>query len=113
MIFPHGGISRRDVLIGIPLLLASRFVQAGQPDDVSLRLRAIEETVLGRLGVAALDTQANHRISYRAAELWPLCSTFKFLLTPVRSGLTVLLPLVRPIYLSGRRLSGQIYLRGR
>ncbi len=40
----------------------------------------IEETNGGRLGVAVLDPAAGERSGYRADELFPMCSTFKFLL---------------------------------
>ena len=42
--------------------------------------RPIEDQVRGRLGVAALDTASGRRIVYRAAERFPMCSTFKLLL---------------------------------
>ena len=47
---------------------------------LSRQIAAIEQQVGGRLGVAALDTGSGRRIEYRAAELFPMCSTFKFLL---------------------------------
>lgn len=45
------------------------------------RLAALEARIGGRLGVAALDTGSGHRLEYRSAERFPLCSTFKVLLT--------------------------------
>lgn len=44
------------------------------------RLAALEARIGGRLGVAALDTGSGHRLEYRSAERFPLCSTFKVLL---------------------------------
>jgi beta-lactamase class A len=45
------------------------------------RLAKIERRVAGRLGVAALDVGAERRLAHRANERFPLCSTFKWLLT--------------------------------
>jgi beta-lactamase class A len=39
----------------------------------------LESTHGGRLGIAAFDTGAQARITYRAAERFPMCSTHKFL----------------------------------
>ena len=50
-----------------PLLLSSQFA-------------AIEQQIGGRLGVAALDIGNGRRIEYRAAERFPICSTFKLIL---------------------------------
>lgn len=44
------------------------------------RIAAIEAHLGGRLGVSALDTRDGQRIEHRAAERFPMCSTFKFLL---------------------------------
>ena len=41
---------------------------------------AIEASVGGRLGVAALDTGTSERLTHRAEERFPMCSTFKWLL---------------------------------
>jgi beta-lactamase class A len=56
-------------------------VQAADPLPLASQFAAIEEQIGGRLGVAALDTGSGRRIEYRAAERFPICSTFKFLLT--------------------------------
>ena len=74
------GISRRDLLRGIPLLLVSKLPQSEDVRAASGRLQAVEARVGGRLGVAALDTGNGRRINYHAHERWPLCSTFKVLL---------------------------------
>jgi beta-lactamase class A len=57
-------------------------VEAQAADSLPLasQFAAIEEQMGGRLGVAALDTGSGRRIEYRAAERFPICSTFKFLL---------------------------------
>lgn len=43
------------------------------------RIRAIEESLGGHLGVAILDTGDGRRLEYHASDRFPLCSTFKFL----------------------------------
>jgi beta-lactamase class A len=50
---------------------------------LSNQFAKIEHQIGGRLGVAALDTGNGRRIEYRAAEQFPMCSTFKFLLAAV------------------------------
>ena len=40
----------------------------------------IEHKVAGRLGVAVLDTESGRSLAWRADELFPMCSTFKWLL---------------------------------
>ena len=45
--------------------------------DIEKSLAALERSVGGRLGVAALDTARGTRVSYRADERFPMCSTFK------------------------------------
>ncbi len=40
----------------------------------------IERQIAGRLGVAALDVATRRRLTYRATERFPMCSTFKWLL---------------------------------
>lgn len=45
--------------------------------DVEASLAELERGVGGRLGVAALDTASGRRVSYRAGERFPMCSTFK------------------------------------
>jgi len=43
------------------------------------QVRAIEQKLGGRLGVALLDTGNGQRLEHRARERFPMCSTFKFL----------------------------------
>jgi beta-lactamase class A len=54
--------------------------RAADPLPLSSQFAAIEQQIGGRLGAAALDTGNGRRIEYRAAERFPICSTFKFLL---------------------------------
>jgi beta-lactamase class A len=54
--------------------------RAADPLLLSSQFGAIEQQIGGRLGVAALDTGNGRRMEYRAAERFPICSTFKFLL---------------------------------
>jgi beta-lactamase class A len=54
--------------------------RADDPLPLSSQFAAIEQQIGGRLGVAALDTGNGRRIENRAAERFPICSTFKFLL---------------------------------
>ena len=44
------------------------------------RIAEIERDLQGRLGVAILDTANNKSIDYHAADRFPMCSTFKWLL---------------------------------
>ncbi|HET6199177.1 MAG TPA: class A beta-lactamase [Candidatus Acidoferrales bacterium] len=77
-------LTRRSFMLSvgaiIPVLRLSRskFQKAGA--QTADQLAAIEARHGGRLGVAALDTQAGKRIDHRAGEHFPMCSTFKFLL---------------------------------
>jgi beta-lactamase class A len=57
--------------------------KAQQPDSAASaasQLAALESSVGGRLGVAALDTGSGARVQHRATERFPLCSTFKTML---------------------------------
>jgi beta-lactamase class A len=78
-------LTRRSFMLSvgvvIPVLRSSRskFQRAGA-QTADQRLSAIEARLGGRLGVAALDTQADKHIEHRASERFPMCSTFKFLL---------------------------------
>jgi beta-lactamase class A len=51
--------------------------RAGSADAPSLDFSAIEARLGGRVGVAALDSGTGKRVGYRAAERFPMCSTFK------------------------------------
>jgi beta-lactamase class A len=66
-------IARRGFLAA-PLLAVPAFA-----NDATSPLAALERRNGGRLGVAALDTASGRRVGHRGDELFPLCSTFKFL----------------------------------
>ncbi len=66
-------IARRGFLAA-PLLALPAFA-----NDAKSQLAELERRNGGRLGVVALDTASGLRIGHRAEELFPLCSTFKFL----------------------------------
>lgn len=65
------------------LLFANHGRAAGQtPTDgaaAEKRIAALEVSLGGRLGVAALDTGNGQRLQRRAKERFPMCSTFKVL----------------------------------
>jgi beta-lactamase class A len=65
-------IARRGFLAA-PLLAVPAFANDASP------LAEVERRNGGRLGVAALDTASGRRVGHRTDELFPLCSTFKFL----------------------------------
>jgi beta-lactamase class A len=70
-----GGVQ---LLVGLTAPAADE-QKVGQPVDQ--RIAEIERDLQGRLGVAILDT-ANHRsIEYHATDRFPMCSTFKCLLS--------------------------------
>ena len=52
---------------------------ASGSDTAERRLAAIEKSLDGRLGVAALDSGNGRRLEHRANERFPMCSTFKVL----------------------------------
>jgi beta-lactamase class A len=64
-------------LIGLIFFLA--LGSAGAADSASQRLSQLETQLGGRLGVAALDTGSGRKITLRADERFPMCSTFKVL----------------------------------
>ena len=72
-------VSRRSLLIGASVLAASRPLLAAE-GPVQDKLRDLESSVGGRLGVAALDMETDRRIDYRSLALFPLGSSYKFLL---------------------------------
>src|ERR1700744_5880380 len=71
--------SRRSLLIGASLALASSRLPAAE-ENLQPKLRELEMSVGGRIGIAALDMESDRRIDYRSASLFPMCSTFKLLL---------------------------------
>ena len=52
---------------------------AGLPKTLATDLMRIEIDSGGRLGVAVLDTASGAMVEHRGNELFPMCSTFKFL----------------------------------
>src|ERR1700712_4911401 len=56
---------------------ARRPHETGETPDFS----AVERKLGARVGVAALDVSTGRRLAYRANERFPMCSTFKWLLS--------------------------------
>jgi beta-lactamase class A len=65
------------MVVILVFLLATTLTSARS--DTTERIAAIETRLGGRVGVAALETGNGKRVDYRAAERFPMCSTFKFL----------------------------------
>jgi len=72
-------LSRRSALRLLPGVALNNPLQAFAGTGEQ-ELPAIEARIGVRLGFAALDTGTGHLLSHRGAELFPMCSTFKFLL---------------------------------
>lgn len=62
------------------LFCASILVGQSAPDFES-RVKVLEARTGGRLGVFVLDTGTGRELAYRADERFPMCSTFKAILT--------------------------------
>ena len=77
-------LSPKVLLIGgLQLLLGLTAPAADEQKTVqpaAARIAEIERDLGGRIGVAILDTANNRSIAYHAADRFPMCSTFKFLL---------------------------------
>ncbi|WP_052434014.1 class A beta-lactamase [Streptacidiphilus melanogenes] len=80
--------SRRGILAGTAAALAGvlpvageAFAQggAGVASGVDGRLRALEQEHSARVGVFAYDSGTGRSVTYRAGELFPMCSTWKTL----------------------------------
>jgi beta-lactamase class A len=72
---------RRTLLTGLPLLAATPVLAAGDRFAPLRRaIAGIERNAGGPIGVALIDTQSGARFNHRAADRFPLCSTFKLLL---------------------------------
>lgn len=69
--------SRRDALALIAAGAASPAFAAPATSDP--RFTALEAKLGGRLGVSVLDTGSGRTLGHRAAERFPMCSTFKLL----------------------------------
>ncbi|HTT83336.1 MAG TPA: class A beta-lactamase [Rhizomicrobium sp.] len=63
---------------GAALLAAPLAARAAR--NAELQLMALERSLRGRIGVAALDTGSGAKISWRGEERFAMCSTFKWLL---------------------------------
>ena len=61
------------------LLLLLAASTPGSTSDFANRILSIEQRSGARIGVAAIDTGGGKRLDYRSEELFPMCSTFKFL----------------------------------
>jgi beta-lactamase class A len=77
--------NRRSLLLAIasvPLLDSCGVLSAvpSTQEASEARFRKLETSLDGRLGVFALDTGSGKRLAYRAAERFPMCSTFKAIL---------------------------------
>ncbi len=72
----------------LPLLPA----WAAESSDAIQRLKQLETTFAGRLGVVALNTGNGEVLSYRGDEPFPLCSTFKAMLAGAILQRSVLTP---------------------
>ena len=76
-------LSRRTLLVGsllaLPVLPGPRAMAEDREGTLRRRLADLESRYGGRLGVAALDTATGRPVAQRGDELFPLCSTFKFL----------------------------------
>ncbi|MGH8319380.1 MAG: class A beta-lactamase [Steroidobacteraceae bacterium] len=73
---------RRDLLKGAVAGVAAVLIYpvVAKSNDVAARLADLERKRGGRLGVAVLDADSDHRVSHRGDERFLMCSTFKFLL---------------------------------
>jgi len=84
-------LKRRTFLLAaaaLPLLPA----WAAESSDAVQRLKQLETTFAGRLGVVALNTGNGEVLSYRGDEAFPLCSTFKAMLAGAILQRSVLTP---------------------
>jgi beta-lactamase class A len=73
-------MDRRHFLIGSGALVAAPSAWSAPSARLADAIRQLEQRSGGRLGVAMLDTGSGRRFSWRGDALFPLCSTFKFLL---------------------------------
>lgn len=77
-------LPRRRLLLraaALPLLAGCQSIAPTPRDTAALaRLQTLEQTFDGRLGLCAIDTGSGRSLVWRAAERFPLCSTFKAVL---------------------------------
>jgi beta-lactamase class A len=79
---PRRFTDRRSLLLAIasvPVASACGVLPVAQSPGSS-RFAELEASLDGRLGVFALDTGSGRRVAWRAAERFPMCSTFKAIL---------------------------------
>ncbi|ELI8330425.1 class A beta-lactamase BlaA [Yersinia enterocolitica] len=79
----HSSLRRSLLLAGITLPLVSFALPAwanALPASVDKQLAELERNANGRLGVAMINTGNGTKILNRAAQRFPFCSTFKFML---------------------------------
>lgn len=68
--------------MSVPIAVCTSWATLGDAAfSAQAQLARLEQTLAGRLGVFALNTANGAQLSYRANEPFPLCSTFKVLLT--------------------------------
>jgi beta-lactamase class A len=68
------------VSVPIATVLNSWVTKGDAAVSAQAQLAKLERTLVGRLGVFALNTANGKQLSYRADEYFPMCSTFKVLL---------------------------------
>jgi beta-lactamase class A len=71
--------NRRAVLAGLAATLVAPGARAADASSAAARVAAIEAAAGGRLGVAVVDASGALSLTHRAAERFPMCSTFKAL----------------------------------
>ena len=65
----------------LPFLAGCQSIAPTPRESTALaRLQALEQTFDGRLGLCAIDSGSGRSLAWRAAERFPLCSTFKAVL---------------------------------
>jgi beta-lactamase class A len=78
--------NRRNLLLAmVALPIATVWTACARQRDAAAvaqeQLTQLERTLAGRIGVFAMNTANGAQLSYRADEYFPMCSTFKILLT--------------------------------
>jgi len=74
-------VTRRQATIGLSALpFIGMMTRAYAIDPPAQRIAALEKRIGGRVGVYLRDITGRVLIAHRAAERFPMCSTFKFLL---------------------------------
>ena len=81
-ILGRGHFSRYALLICVGVLIAGTASQAAEEkanQPATEQIAAIERHIGGRIGIAVFDTASGRGLEFRAADRFPMCSTFKFL----------------------------------